>query len=598
MDSPVSAFAMYKNTKQSTPRHDKKKKKRKVNDSNSQKALSRVLHDNGKNVAQKIKNKQKKTKETKNIIKKKTHKKKKLKSNKSKIVKNVDNSLKKSGGNDEIDEEASDSEEVPALIPAPASAPKNGVNTSSHEEDVYSHSSYGDEEITPVLTDSADEALKVFKWMTAPYSYIDFFRCVWERKPLHIVRNKPKYYNDLISTPLIDNMLRTENIQYTKNIDITSYVDGKRETHNPVGRALPHTVWDFYLQGCSIRLLNPQTYMSKLHLLNATLQEHFVSFVGANAYLTPPDSQGFAPHYDDIEAFILQAEGKKHWRIYRPLHKTESLPRVSSKNFSEEEIGHPVMEVTLQAGDMLYFPRGFIHQGVTIDGEHSLHVTISMYQKQSWADLFERMLPAALEVAINEESVFRQGLPFDIYENFGLVYSDVTTPRRVEMEEYMKNLFHKVKSYLSMDGAVDQICKRFQHDALPPVLSDAEKACTVYADTDVMAENGKVINRVEMNLDTKVRLLRKNILRMVSEDTIKIYYYTENSLEYHGHELSFLEIDEELAPAVETLITTYPEYVSIENLDVPNESDKMQIVDALWARGLLMTEYPLDVVFD
>ena len=50
----------------------------------------------------------------------------------------------------------------------------------------------------------------------------------------------------------------------------------------------------------------------------ATLQDHFGCFVGSNAYLTPPNSQGFAPHYDDIEAFILQVEGKKHWRLYKP----------------------------------------------------------------------------------------------------------------------------------------------------------------------------------------------------------------------------------------------------------------------------------------
>lgn len=37
-----------------------------------------------------------------------------------------------------------------------------------------------------------------------------------------------------------------ENVQYGVNLDITSYVNGKRETHNPPGRALPFTVWDFY----------------------------------------------------------------------------------------------------------------------------------------------------------------------------------------------------------------------------------------------------------------------------------------------------------------------------------------------------------------
>lgn len=39
-------------------------------------------------------------------------------------------------------------------------------------------------------------------------------------------------------------------------------------------------------------------------------------------YLTPPGTQGFAPHYDDIEAFVVQLEGKKHWRVYSPRWKT------------------------------------------------------------------------------------------------------------------------------------------------------------------------------------------------------------------------------------------------------------------------------------
>ena len=33
----------------------------------------------------------------------------------------------------------------------------------------------------------------------------------------------------------------------------------------------------------------------------AFLQDYFGCMMGANAYLTPADSQGFAPHYDDIE---------------------------------------------------------------------------------------------------------------------------------------------------------------------------------------------------------------------------------------------------------------------------------------------------------
>lgn len=597
MDStPVSAFAIYK-ANQQTKTAKKNKNKRKRKQANIKLSQSNQNHGNiseelTRQVAEKVKQKQKKAKEAKNIGKTKTNKKRR-----NDVVENG----KKTSANKVVlskpkAHKDSDSENAPTLI----SAFQNNCGNNHNGDDISecSHSSNGSFEFTPVQTESSEEGLKVFKWMIAPYNPNEFLNRVWEKKPLHISRKKSEYYKEIISTPIIDDMLRNENIQFTKNIDVTSYVDGKRETHNPEGRAHPHLVWDFYLNGCSIRLLNPQTYIPKLHLMNATMQEFFNSFVGANAYLTPPDSQGFAPHYDDIEAFILQAEGKKHWRIYKPRTENELLPRVSSKNFDQEEIGEPIMEVTLEAGDMLYFPRGYIHQGVTIDGEHSLHVTISMYQKHSWADLFEKLIPAALQMAINENVDLRRGLPFDIYDNFGLVNSDVNTPRRKEIVQQVTSLFNKIKDHLPIDDAVDQMNKNYQHDALPPVLSDLEKAVTVYGDTDVMVENGKVINRVEIGLDTRIRLLRKNILRMVSEDKIRLYYHAENSLEYHGNELSFLEIEEDMAPAIETLITSYPEYVTVENLDNPNDNDKLQIADALWSRGLLMTEYPLETIED
>ena len=44
--------------------------------------------------------------------------------------------------------------------------------------------------------------------------------------------------------------------------------------------------------------------------------ELFENDAGVNIYITPyPNEskveQGFAPHYDDIDAFLLQLEGKK-----------------------------------------------------------------------------------------------------------------------------------------------------------------------------------------------------------------------------------------------------------------------------------------------
>lgn len=138
---------------------------------------------------------------------------------------------------------------------------------------------------------------------------------------MHIRRNNKSYYKHLLTTQRLDEILRKNALYYTRNVDVVSYVNGERQTHNPEGtvRAMPVALWDSYNDGCSIRVLNPQTYSAKLHVLITTLQEYFGTMVGANLYLTPPDSQGFAPHYDDIEAFVLQLEGRKHWTLYAPM---------------------------------------------------------------------------------------------------------------------------------------------------------------------------------------------------------------------------------------------------------------------------------------
>lgn len=60
-------------------------------------------------------------------------------------------------------------------------------------------------------------------------------------------------------------------------------------------------------------LLDSEPKCSILHSQQVlgTLELFFRTAVGCNSYLTPPGQQGFAPHSDDIDAFILQLEGSK-----------------------------------------------------------------------------------------------------------------------------------------------------------------------------------------------------------------------------------------------------------------------------------------------
>lgn len=461
-------------------------------------------------------------------------------------------------------------------------------NHTSHSNNtsIEMNEKYGDVYRNPCM-----DSHQLLQWLLCPMHVETFLEQNWENTPMYVKRDTPDYYKSLVSTPLLDEVLRKNHIQFTKNIDITSYSNGVRETHNPPGRALPSVVWDYYRNKCSVRMLNPQTFIPTIHALNATLQEFFNCFVGANLYLTPPNSQGFAPHYDDVEAFILQVEGQKRWKLYKPLNANEYLPRYSSKNFDQSEIGEPILDTIVKAGDLLYLPRGTIHQGMTLGDTHSLHVTLSVYQKNSWCDFLEKLLPQALKQAAENDVRFREGLPLDCLTYVGTAHSEGY--RKDVFKNKVKDLITLMLDHIDIDNAADLMAKSHIHDFLPPFVFKSERKCTVMEDGEVMTSNGLVKNHAEITLETKIRLLRLHCIRLIKEDTYKIYYSTENSKEYHEYEPQFLEVDEEFVSGIKQMIAAYPEFISVKKLLIETDDAKIQIVKDLWEKGLISTEDPL-----
>lgn len=122
----------------------------------------------------------------------------------------------------------------------------------------------------------------------------------------------------------------------------------------------------------------------------------------------PAVSQGLPPHYNDVEVFVLQLEGKKRWRLYSP---TVPLAREYSVE-PEDRIGTPTHDFLLKPGDLLYFPRGTIHQAETPSGlAHSIHLTISTYQNNSGGDyLLDSISGLVFDIA-KEDVALRTGMP-------------------------------------------------------------------------------------------------------------------------------------------------------------------------------------------
>ena len=247
-------------------------------------------------------------------------------------------------------------------------------------------------------------------WLFFPYSTDVFQSRIFERKCFvrkQSVTSKSGY-EDLLTSEDIERWLKEKKLTYGTNVDVTSYKDGVRRTHNAndgfsnVSKNADYetVAKRFEEDGCSVRVLHPQRWSDKLWALLSNLENFWQSPTGCNAYWTPANSQGFAPHWDDIDAFVLQIEGRKRWRLYPTRDVSEKFPRFSSEEFSEEERKRleemKYVEVILEPGDVMYMPRGTIHEAFCItsedenDGkkdESSLHLTISVNQRNTFADI-------------------------------------------------------------------------------------------------------------------------------------------------------------------------------------------------------------------
>lgn len=445
-------------------------------------------------------------------------------------------------------------------------------------------------------------------------------------------------FDGLLSKKDIELLLQNQSMKYGKDLNVTNYCrslsgekeritldqlpdsDGLNSDDSSFVIAESQDVWANFDDGCSVRLLCPHKHNDRVHFLLSMLEQEFGCMVGANAYLTPGgnENQGFAPHYDDIEAFILQLEGFKRWCVYPPRNKRETLPRESSRDFTEKEMKNiePIIDVELGPGDFLYMPRGWIHQAKTCRrNQHSLHLTASAMQNWAWVDFLENIMPEALEAVSQSETTtsLREGLPRNFLDYMGTMHdqSDLSSENMPEglkqlvekMEddddeedkkrkkilelqsnfkaEAKKKIMRVCKEALTIvnDGC-DRLAQRFLSDRLPPAYTPQESIFT----SDNRTENG---GKIWPN--TMVRLARPGIARLIVEDgKAVIYHCADNSRVHHEVPLSPMEFEIDDAPALEMLLTTCePHWICVEDLIHGDIEDKMEIAQSLYDEGIL-----------
>lgn len=151
-----------------------------------------------------------------------------------------------------------------------------------------------------------------------------------------------------------------------------------------------------------------------------------------NVYVTPYGCPvSVPPHTDRQDVVVFQTEGRKRWRVFYPPPRSKETgdPLNRGKNgnvLGLEEMSDPILDIVMEAGDVLYVPTGFPHTTDTVEGTigddevdqktTSVHLTMGLdthvfgltYAHLRWAIL--QQMKKVHAIAIRTDEVYWQTL--------------------------------------------------------------------------------------------------------------------------------------------------------------------------------------------
>lgn len=130
-------------------------------------------------------------------------------------------------------------------------------------------------------------------------------------------------------------------------------------------------------EGATIRVAHIEHYLPSLSRFCRGLEKVLHMPIRANLYMTPPFSQGFQPHYDLDDIFVVQMLGQKEWFWHSAYANQAALPNadIPFDSAKHTAIGSP-KPILMKTGDVLYLPRGFMHE-VRTNEVASIHITFA-----------------------------------------------------------------------------------------------------------------------------------------------------------------------------------------------------------------------------
>jgi len=279
----------------------------------------------------------------------------------------------------------------------------------------------------------------------------EFAADYWGRQALlSTAADLPRSFADLLSSEAVDELvsergLRTPFLRVAKSG--STLADKAFTAPGGVGAGVADQVSDdklvrLFADGSTMVLQGLHRIWPPIITLCQQLAAELGHPVQANAYVTPPQNQGFSNHYDVHDVFVLQIEGEKRWQIHSPVYEAplRDQPWTDRRGSVERRAKEPpLIEAVLRPGDCLYLPRGFLHAATAL-GTVSTHLTIGVHSWTRFA-LAEQVLAQALQT-VAQDPQLRTSLPLGVDLGDLTVLRSETDLIRAALVEALHRLDH------------------------------------------------------------------------------------------------------------------------------------------------------------
>lgn len=223
-------------------------------------------------------------------------------------------------------------------------------------------------------------------------SSAQFMQDYWQKKPL-LIRSA------VDATALAALPSRADLLALAKREEVAARLVQLKQgtwhlTHRPAQLPSIKTKdWTLLVQGVDLHHAATHQLMQQFRFIpDARLDDAMMSFATVGG--------GVGPHFDSYDVFLLQTSGRRRWRIgaQKQLRLVEGAALKILAQFK------PSKEYILEAGDMLYLPPRYAHEGVAqaaVDGADCITCSIGFrapQQRELAQALLDRLSEDALDI--------------------------------------------------------------------------------------------------------------------------------------------------------------------------------------------------------